>query len=234
MLSALVSIHDVMPETLPQVCDMLNQLQRLERLPATRITLLVVAGKEWKPQEIRWLQCLAGKGHPLAGHGWSHQAPAPRSLYHALHSVLLSRQAAEHLSRCEPELKSRVQDCYDWFQQHDLPAPELYVPPAWANGNLQWLTWQERPFRMLETLNAVVDLDTNTQHSLSLTGYEADTTLRAIFLNFFNQFNLQRARSQQQPVRIGLHPNDLKLALASQAFQHLAEVTEFRCYSSLN
>ncbi|MBA54986.1 MAG: DUF2334 domain-containing protein [Pseudomonadales bacterium] len=234
MLSALVSIHDVMPETRTLVSDMLYQLSRLERLPQAKITLLVVPGKHWSPPDIHWLQALARDGYPLAGHGWSHQAPLPRTLYHLLHSLVLSRNAAEHLSRSEQALQERVHACHQWFRQHDLPTPDLYVPPAWANGPLNWLQWDEKPFRLLETLGGVTDLGSGYHHKLPLTGYEADTILRAWFLSGFNQLNLAQARNQQLVLRIGLHPNDLHYALGAQALQHIAGVSNFLDYSALH
>ncbi|RLT93968.1 polysaccharide deacetylase family protein [Ketobacter sp.] len=232
-LQALISIHDVMPETRPLVSDMLYQLSRLERLQPDKITLLIVPGKDWQPTDIHWLQALAQQGHPLAGHGWSHRAPTPRSLYHWCHRLLLSRTAAEHLSRSETDLRQRVQHCFAWFQQQDLPTPDLYVPPAWANGNLNWLQWPQRPFRLLETLPGVMDLEQGLEQRLPLTGYEADTTLRAWFLNAYNQHNLYQARHQQRPLRIGLHPYDLRYPLAPKALQHIAQVTEFLSYTDL-
>ena len=234
MLSALVSIHDVMPETRPLVSDMLYQLSRLERLAPAKVTLLVVPGKQWTPVDIRWLQALAQEGYPLAGHGWSHQAPLPRTLYHLLHGLVLSRNAAEHLSRSEPELKDRVTACHHWFGQHDLPTPDLYVPPAWANGQLNWLQWSDRPFRLLETLGGVTELASGHYYRLPLTGYEADSILRACFLSAFNQLNLSRARRQQQVVRIGLHPCDLRYPLAAQALRHIAGASHFLDYSALH
>ena len=234
MLSALVSIHDVMPETRAQVSDMLYQLSRLERLPQAKITLLVVPGKHWTPSDINWLQALARDGYPLAGHGWNHQAPLPRTLHHLLHSLVLSRNAAEHLSRSEQALKDRVYACFHWFHQHDLPTPDLYVPPAWANGQLDWLRWADRPFRLLETLGGVTELTCGHYHKLPLTGYEADTLLRALFLSGFNQLNLSQAQRQGQALRIGLHPYDLRYPLAAQALRHIAGVSRFLDYSALH
>ncbi len=222
-----------MPETRHLVSDMLHQLSRLERLPRNKITLLVVPGKEWRSGDIRWLQALAQSGYPLAGHGWSHQSPTPRSLYHRLHSLLLSRRAAEHLSQNEGELKARVSLCHHWFNRHDLPSPDLYVPPAWANGKLDWMNWDQRPFRLLETLHGVADLQTGSRNPLPLTGYEADTPLRALFLSGFNHLSIQCAQRQQRPLRIGLHPYDLNYPLAAQALRHIAAVKNFRSYASL-
>jgi len=233
MYPALVSVHDVMPETRAAVCDLLLQLSRLERLPLSRITLLVVPGRQWRSADLHWLQSLAAAGYPLAGHGWSHQSPSPRSAYHLLHSLLLSRRAAEHLSRSSEQLQQRVLNCHQWFIQHDLPAPELYVPPAWANGKLAWLDWPQRPFSLLETLHGVTDLNQATTLALPLTGYEADTALRAAFLQRFNRYNQLRAQREQRPLRIGLHPYDLSFSLRDNAFRDIANASHFLTYHQL-
>ena len=75
-LAALVSIHDVMPETRTQVTAMLARL----RLPCEAVTLLVVPGKDWQEGDLDWLRSLQNAGHPLAGHGWSHRCQPPVTL----------------------------------------------------------------------------------------------------------------------------------------------------------
>ncbi len=64
---------------------------------------------------------------------------ARRSAYHRLHAALISRDVAEHLSRPAHELVALVHRCHGWFAAHGLPAPTLYVPPAWALGGTRWL-----------------------------------------------------------------------------------------------
>lgn len=232
-LCALVSVHDVMPETRTPISLLLQQLQRVEGLHPQHITLLVVPGKSWQTADLNWLQSLAHAGHPLAGHGWSHRAPPPGTLYHQVHSLLLSRRAAEHLSRPPAALRQRVQACHDWFAHHSLPHCGLYVPPAWANGKLDWATWHERPFSQLETLHGVTSLDTGQHQPLPLTGYEADTAVRAWFLARFNHCSKAIARHRNRPLRISLHPFDLTYGLAQNALQDLAAATRFLNYQDL-
>ena len=63
-LTALVSIHDVMPETRTRVTAMLARL----KLPAQAVTLLVVPGKDWQADDLDWLRGLQEAGHPaMAG-----------------------------------------------------------------------------------------------------------------------------------------------------------------------
>lgn len=234
MIRALVSIHDVMPSTQAAVTAMLRLLQReIPQLCSSQITLLVVPGKPWCRQSLAWLHALARAGHPLAGHGWHHAACRPRTPYHLLHSLLLSRNAAEHLSLSHQALTQLVQNCAGWFLQQGLPLPELYVPPAWAAGKLTPSQWQALPFQQLETLRGVHNLRKQTLQLLPLTGYEADTALRVLMLKRFNRWNLRRADFHKRPVRIALHPFDLQYALAQNAIKDLAAVDEFITYREL-
>ena len=228
-LKALVSIHDVMPETRSQVTAMLATLS----LPATAVTLLVVPGKDWSLDDIAWLRGLQEAGHPLAGHGWAHHCQPPATLYHKLHSALLSRQAAEHLSFDGEGILQLVKDCHGWFAAQDLLVSPLYVPPAWALGALSPADYHALPFRHVETLSGVLDTESGTLTRLPLVGFEADTPFRAGFLNLFNRFNVAHAQARHLPVRIGLHPFDLSYRLSSQISALIACVTELHDYSAL-
>lgn len=234
MLRALLSVHDVMPETRANVTALLETISNHCPLLTPEATmLLVVPGKDWQASDLDWLHSLAQQGYPLAGHGWIHVAKKNRTLYHWLHSLLLSRDAAEHLSCNQTELVQLVQRCFQWFGQVGLPQPHLYVPPAWATGNLTMAQWQLMPFLQLETLSSVVDLTAGQYVPLPLMGYEADTRWRAMALGLFNRWNLHQAHHSNCPVRIGLHPHDATLRLSHQLFEHLAAVNEFCRYQDM-
>jgi len=209
--SAIVSIHDVMPATLVRVQRIVALMEEAQVPPPT---LLVVPGKEWDPQELRALRGFVDKGHPLAGHGWVHKAAAgPRTLYHRLHGLLISRNEAEHLSRPASELAELIQRCHDWFSTVDLPSPELYVPPAWALGALRFRDLNLLPFRWYEVLRGFVEGSTGSVKWLPLAGFEADTTIRKVSLRIWNGVNGAFARRLGTPLRISIHPNDLNLLL---------------------
>lgn len=210
---ALVSIHDLTPRTLPRVLSILDVLEEAGVPPCT---LLVVPGSDWTEDGVAGLRELVSRGHPLAGHGWVHQCGPDRTLFHRLHGLLLSRDQAEHLSRPRDELLVLVRRCFRWFGEAGLPAPELYVPPAWALGRLGTADLRDLPFRRYEVLGGLVHGDTGRTRRLPLVGFEADTRFREVALRAFNALNVTVARRRALPLRISIHPFDLELLLARQ------------------
>jgi len=219
-LPSLVSIHDVMPDTLELVRQI---LERLDTLGVSRVTLLVVPGMDWNEKQMASLNEFQNQGFELAGHGWLHRARHIRGFYHRLHSALLSRNAAEHLALDNSELLQMVDNCYRWFGANDLTAPNFYVPPAWAMGALSKVDLQRLPFRYYETLSGILDSDSGRFFTLPLTGYEADNRFRVASLSVFNGLNLARARLTGSPLRIGIHPYDFQHGLSDSLLQHLGD-----------
>jgi predicted deacetylase len=157
---------------------------------------------------------MAKRGHRLAGHGWNHKAPSgARTLFHKAHGRLISRNEAEHLSLPREEVEAVVRRCHEWFSRVDLPAPELYVPPAWALGALPRSSLNSLPFRWYEVLRGFVDGATGRLRWIPLVGFEADTTFREISLRVWNGLNGYVARALRGPLRISIHPGDLDLLL---------------------
>ena len=206
---ALVSIHDVMPETREQVSRILALLPQSPQA----VTLLVVPGRNWQTADLDWLHQLQQQGYPLAGHGWLHRCDPPISLYHRVHSLLLSRRVAEHLSLSASGIDTLIRNCHQWFLDQGLQPCELYVPPAWAMGAISRAQLADMPFRLFETLTGVFDARAQRMHSLPLAGFEADTPLREWFLRGVNHVNWRRACHTGQPLRLGIHPDDLSLRL---------------------
>ncbi len=200
-----------MPATLDRVQRILGLLDEARVPPPT---LLVVPGEDWTPEALRVLRELTERGHPLAGHGWSHKSiPGPRTLYHRLHGIIISRNEAEHLSRPAEEVADLIRRCHDWFPSVDLPAPDLYVPPTWALGTLRKIDLEALPFRWYEILRGFVEGRTGRVRWLPLAGFEADTNFRKVSVRLWNSVNVALAKHVRGPLRISIHPNDLDLFL---------------------
>ena len=210
-LTPIVSIHDVMPASLADVSAILALLERHGIGP---VTLLVVPGLDWTADQVATLGRWQKAGHPLAGHGWLHRAEAIRGLTHRLHSLALSRDAAEHLALDAGAIAALVQRCFDWFPANGLAAPDLYVPPAWALGAIPRSRLRDLPFRFYELLSGIVEARSQRLVRLPLVGFEADTAWRAWALRRWNTINLGYARRHPLPLRIAIHPRDLRLRLS--------------------
>ncbi|MFP4155177.1 MAG: polysaccharide deacetylase family protein [Halothiobacillaceae bacterium] len=224
---ALLSIHDVMPETLDRVEAVLG-LCRDRGIPP--LTLLVVPGRAWHADEIERLRAWARAGHELAAHGWFHEIERFGGLWHRLHGLLLSRRVAEHLSLSPEDVLALMQRAHGWFAEHDLPPPQLYVPPAWALGRLPGDAAQRLPFRRIEVLSGIIEVPDWRLTRMPLAGFEADTSLRAAGLSLFNRQQWRLARRRDLPLRIGIHPNDLQLRLADSLQQMLAAPFRYEAY----
>jgi predicted deacetylase len=209
-----------MPETLPAVSKLLD---RLGEYGWKHLTLLIVPGKAWCDRDIDTLHHWQCAGHTLAGHGWCHQVDTRQlsGIRNRLHSLIISRNVAEHLALDAEGILRLLGRCHRWFEAHDLTPPEYYVPPAWAMGTIKPQQLQKAPFRRFEYFTGVYDAGDGCFTYLPLLGFEADNTLRAISLRFWNKFN-QCLASLRRPLRIAIHPYDTQLKQA----QHLTACLE--------
>ena len=204
----LLSIHDVMPKTLDRVMRLIDLL---ETYNITTATCLVVPGCSWKTNQIDKLRELENLGYDLAGHGWSHIASCEKSLYHLIHSIIISRDAAEHLSLSSDEILVLMTKCAMWFKEKNLIVPYVYVPPAWAIGNVKWEDLSFLPFKLYETLTGIYHCE--KFHHIPLVGYEADNLFRRVSVKSLNKLNKLYSTLLKKPIRVSLHPNDLELGL---------------------
>jgi len=228
---ALISVHDLMPETMPAVRKLLKQLEQRQLAP---VTLLVVPGRNWSRKGIETLRSLERAGYCLAGHGWRHQADRISGFYHRAHSLLLSRRVAEHLALDAAGIIALINRCHAWFGEQGLQPPALYVPPAWAMGRISPAELRDHcPFPLYERFDGVIERATERFQPLPLLGYEADAALRAPILRLWNRWNWRQIRSRGLPIRIGIHPSDLALRLADDLKRDLSRSIKPIDYNSL-
>lgn len=225
--AALVSIHDVMPETLTQTAAI---VRFLERLGVHRLTMLVVPAKQWSSADLAKLHQWQACGIELAGHGWQHRAARMATAWHRLHGLLVSRNEAEHLSLDQDAAACIVSSCYRWFAENGLASPTFYVPPAWAMGRLSRSCLAMLPFAFYETHAGVWDTRTRRFVSMPVVGYMADTAVRTAALRAWNAVNLALPGAA---VRIAVHPQDLNLPLKTDLERHLARFRRFETCSEL-
>ncbi|CUJ21185.1 polysaccharide deacetylase family protein [Cognatishimia activa] len=227
-MKTLVSIHDVMPDTMGEVAE---QLQICRHLGVEKVTLLVVPGLSWSSSQIEQIRQWQEEGYELAAHGWHHKCETISTLKHQLHSVLLSRDVAEHLCLTSGEIAKLMIRSGNWFEDNGFNRPELYVPPAWALGEITEKALAETGFRMVETLRGVRFPQSGERVSLPLVGFEADTAVRALALTVFNGFSTRA--SNNRLLRVSLHPHDHKLRLQNNLRTILRNSDESFDYASL-
>jgi hypothetical protein len=205
------SIHDVSPESFAPASELVDRLTAAGR----PLSILVVPGGEWRGHQIETLIRWQGQGHVMAAHGWSHRCGTPRTLYHRIHGRLFSRDVAEHLSKSSMEILGIVRRGEQWFGDAGLQPPGLYVPPAWALGDMPLWAFRDTAFRWVETLSGIYDVRADRSHHLPLVGFEADTASRRRLLRLSNRLNWTLGAAARRPVRVAVHPNDLDLLLAA-------------------
>lgn len=230
-VQTLVSIHDVMPETLAAVNRVLDELVALAVTP---VTLLVVPGRAWSSADLDQLRAFERQGCRLAAHGWRHQVDVIQGLYHRLHAAVLSRHVAEHLALNADGILKLLRRSRQWFIDHDFAAPSLYVPPAWAMGGISRARLSaEGPFDSYEVFGGLYQAKTGCWQPTPMLGYEADCRSRVLPLQLWNQFNRQRARSARW-LRMGIHPQDLNYALAEALRADLRRFNRYGDYPAVS
>lgn len=229
-MKLLVSIHDVMPEKIDRIRSIFD---RLVVAGLTPVTLLVVPGRDWAPESLAALRGMVDAGAELAGHGWIHEVTRIRGPKHALHSALISRRAGEHLALSRFGILRLMLRNRAWFDAHDLPAPTLYVPPAWAMGPVSRPLLQRLPFERYETTGGVYDARADRYHRLPMAGFETDTAFRATVVRPFNALNRVWARRTSKPLRLGIHPDDFDLRLADDLEAMIGDGGECLSYAEL-
>ena len=231
-MKAIISIHDCMPETMDKIQSILKWLKERNIPP---VTLLVVPGKNWTENHLSLLQEYVQEGHTLAAHGWHHHTQ-PKKILHRIHSLILSKEVAEHLDLNQQGIFKLLNKSYQWFIQKKLPPPTLYVPPAWALGAINKKTLSKTLYKQIEVTRGLIHLNSNKKAQLQilpLTGYEADSPFRVRFLSKWNQLQQNQAQIKSLPLRISIHPNDLDLPIAWQLNQQIKSVQTFLNYSDL-
>lgn len=207
----LISVHDVMPETLESVRGIVDAIERYGRRPAT---LLVVPGRDWRPAQIDELRRYRDRGHELAGHGWTHEAAGPPGLWHRLTGYAAGTHAAEHLGCDSAGVADIIRRCRGWFDDHQLGEPQLYVPPAWTMGRIRRLDIRRLGFRFFEYSSGYYDARIGVFQRVPHMGFDAETALRAAVLRFWNRASLN-ASHRYGWLRVAIHPRDPDLRMGA-------------------
>jgi len=224
-----ISIHDVAPSNLNRINEIINYLS--DRHSINKITLLIIPGLPWEEEQINKLTKWQNTNRiELAAHGWIHKSKSSKNILHFLHSKLISDDCAEHLSRSKEEIIKIMNDSFSWFNDNGLKSPTLYVPPAWAMGELTKKDIESLPFNEVEVTSGVF---INSKFNfIPLIGFETKTYLSFLILKILNKFNYILYMFYGK-IRIAIHPDDFNLLLKKDIDKYLQKVTDTFQFSEL-
>jgi len=216
-----ISIHDVRPNNVYKIINIINLL--FDKYNIRKITLLVIPGLNWNDKQIEILKSLQNKaGIELAAHGWCHKSDSIKTIYHYMHSKLISADSAEHLSKSKLSIIKILNNSHLWFSNQGLNSPTLYVPPAWALGNINKEDLSEISFNEFEmTSGAFIN---NKFIFIPLIGFEVKTYFKFIIVKILNLINYL-LYSFFGVLRIAIHPDDFNLLLKRDLDKYLRKVT---------
>lgn len=216
-----ISIHDVSPKNLDKIIFIINHLNNKHNIK--KITLLVIPGLEWNDEQIKiFNEWENNQNIELASHGWIHKSNSIKSIYHYFHSKLISDDCAEHLSLSKSSIIKLMKNSYSWFIDRELTPPTLYVPPAWALGNINKKDLLKVPFNEIETICGVHI--SNKFIFIPLIGFETKNYFRFIIVKISNSINYLLYHIFGL-IRIAIHPNDFNLLLKKDIDKYLDKVT---------
>ena len=111
-----------------------------------------------------------------------------------------------------------MKNSYDWFIKNGLSKPTLYVPPAWAMGNIKTKDLKKLDFTHYECTTGMIH--NQKYRFLPLLGFEERTLIRAMLRRFFNSLNYLMAYFTGI-IRIAIHPDDFNLYLKKDIAKYL-------------
>jgi predicted deacetylase len=162
-------------------------------------------------------------GLEIAAHGWNHKAQTNKSFYHKIHSLIMSSNCAEHLSKNRLDIINIIRSSYNWFIDNGFKKPILYVPPAWALGKVNKEELYQFNFTHFECTTGMVH---KQKYSfLPLLGFEENTLFGALLRRCFNALNFFMAHFTGT-IRIAIHPNDFNLYLKKDLEKYLTKCIE--------
>ena len=216
-MKSYISIHDVAPYNMDNIENIIHILKN--QFNINKICILVIPGLDWNNKQIKKLCSWQNEGIEIAAHGWKHKAKSNKSIYHKIHSTIMSANCAEHLSRDRKTIFNIMEKSYEWFVENGLQKPRLYVPPAWALGNITREDLSHLGFTHYECTTGLIY--NKKYHFIPLVGFEEKTLIKAMLRRFFNYFNHFIA-CFIGTIRIAIHPDDFKLYLKNDAIKYLS------------
>ena len=116
-----------------------------------------------------------------------------------------------------------MNDSFSWFNDNGLKSPTLYVPPAWALGELTKKDIESLPFNEVEVTSGV--FISSKFNFIPLIGFEAKTYLSFLMLKILNRLNYILYMFYGKII-IAIHPDDFNLLLKKDIDKYLRKATD--------
>lgn len=219
-----VAIHDAAPATWPECLHLLHAIQAVADIP---ISWLVVpryhSSTKRSPAFEATLGRLAGQGHELVLHGYTHldTGPLAGSLGSRFMRTIYTEREGEFSAIDAAEARRRIELGLAWFAERGWPVSG-FVAPAWLLGRQAWPLLADYAFKYTTTYSRFHLLQPARSLLAPALVYAARNRLgRAVSPPLAG---LMAALSGGAPlVRLALHPRDARHPALVHHAQHLVE-----------
>ena len=217
--SLIVSIHDVAPETLPRVREV---VAKLEAWGVTRFCLLVVPNyHETGPlhehsEAVHWLHERERRGDEIVLHGYSHSRPRQKTdtALDLLATEFCSKNEAEFYRLSADAAAAKFRQAAEILERAGF-APQGFVAPSWifSRGTVRAL--KERGFRYMARRSGLIDFANHTRIRSTCCVWSTWAPIRGALSPFWVRLILRRLR--RKPVlRVDVHPPDLDFPVVAR------------------
>jgi uncharacterized protein len=223
-LALCVAIHDVAPDTWTECLRLQQAVRAVADIPLTWLVVPRYHGSEWRSLACEaMLEKLAGQGHELVLHGYTHRDPAPVRGFGPgrwLRTAYTQREG-EFAAIGRDEARRRIGLGLRWFQVRGWPVSG-FVAPAWLLGPQAWLALREYPFRYTTTFTRFHLLDQPRSQLAPALVYAARNVGGRI-LSPPLASSVAALSAAAPLVRLALHPRDAHYPALVRHAQHLIE-----------
>ncbi|MFZ4719322.1 MAG: DUF2334 domain-containing protein [Ilumatobacteraceae bacterium] len=212
MSVVVVSLHDVAPATFTESARWLD----LVTAHGMTASLLVVPGP-WRgrqmtgePEFIAWLHDAQAAGHEIALHGWRHTKVEDRlaSPIRKTHAALRARGCAEFAHLSEHGARHRLELGLEVLRDADFH-PDGFVPPGWMASTGARAAMAALGFEWTTTQWQVHFLHDNSTARIASISQRPGSRVTDLARRA-NRSAIDLAARHRSPVRIALHPDDLR------------------------
>ncbi len=206
----IVSVHDVAPSTAGAAREWTDRLDSRD-IPST---LLVIPGP-WEGPPLRcdarfiaWLHDRAARGDEIAQHCWTHREAPNAAGWRRVWGSIVARGAAEFCGLDTPEAARRL----SWGRQALSNAgfdPVGFTPPGWLASPGTQAALHDLGYRYTTSHAAVTDLREHRRVRAVAWSHRAGGASERFGPALFGA-GARRLAQAGQPVRLALHPVDLR------------------------